>query len=309
MKHAALVAAASALLACQSPAADPASPATTASTVVEETADTGRDDNLTVGSAFEVADIEGTADGTRQLRSLGAPCDALVLEQGVNHVLQVNAEQPLTLTVDPLGVGNVDLLIAVQAPDETWSCADDANSLDPVFAGMFAEGAHRVFVGTMRNTIVPYALNVRAGVHTPDPIELGGRFPAPVTDGDAPTRTEDGTFGGLQVPANAAAARLPGQAGGTREASGLQARCNGFIAQVPDHVIEVAAPQELTFRVQSEGDTTLLIQGPNDVILCADDEDGLNPVVRTMFQIGRYGVYVGAYQETESPAYTLTVSR
>ena len=102
---------------------------------------------------------------------------------------------------------------------------------------------------------------------------------------------------------------LTGQAGGTRQAHELAPECRGWVAMVPGHAIEVASSMELTVRVQSDDDTTMVIVGPADASVCADDDDGLNPVVRRRFEPGRYVVYVGAFEEAAGPTYTLTVSR
>lgn len=273
---------------------------------------TGRDGDLHIGDAFQGVVLEGTGDGTRDLQAVSegaADCVGLVLDEGRNHRVRVDSAQALTLEATPLGVGTVDLLLAVRGQDGTWRCADDATSLDPIFADRFEPGTYDIFVATAGNTIVPYSLRIRPGVHVPDPIALGGRFPAPITDGTPAERTAEGTFGGLRVPGGVAAATLPGQAGGTRPAGAVDPLCKGFIAQTPDHVIELTAAMELTFRVRSDGDTTLAIQGPAGGTWCADDEDGLNPVVRDAFTAGRYSVYVGTYIEGEAPSYTLTVTR
>lgn len=274
-----------------------------------ERAETGRDGDLAIGAAFSGALLDGVADGRRDLAALAEGCRGLVVDTGVNHVLSVTEDQPLTLRATPRGVGVADLVLAVRLPDDTWVCADDGVDLDPVMARLFVAGEHHILVGTANATIVPYELELRPGIHTPDPLELGGRFPAPVVEGAPPERTTEGTFGGARVPADTAQVLLTGQAGGTRRAVDLAAGCAGSIAQTPDHVIELLAAQELMFRVRSDGDTTLVIQGPDGLVLCADDDDGLDPIVRAALQPGFYSVYVGAYDDDAVPAYSLSVSR
>ncbi len=276
-----------------------------------EEVEEGSDGDLTLGAAFDGAELAGMAGGPQDARNFGQGCTGFVPEGEVgNHRFIVEEDQALTLVATPQGLGVMDLMMAIRLPDGTWTCADDSNNLNPNIARMFIGGEYNVFVGTHSDATAPYQLTVRAGIYTPDPIVLGGRFPAPVTEGEPAERTTEGTYGGLMFGANSAHAVLTGQAGGSRAASDLSAGCSGWIAQVPDHVLDLSEQTELMFRVRSAADTTLFIEGPRGLKSCADDEDGLNPVIRGTMLPGRYRIYVGTYEELETTAeYTLGISR
>jgi len=266
--------------------------------------------DATLGTAFTSLTLRGRAGGPRDASTLDPRCSGNIeREAQPGHILAVLEPSPLTLAVTPEGTGVVDTTLVVADADGNVRCADDDASLDAALADMFEPGAYRVWVGTTGNAAIPYTLTVTAGVHTVDPLVLGGRFPQPILSGVEPPRTDDGTFGGLALPVDTAPGVLTGQAGGTRQAHELAPECRGWVAMVPGHAIEVAASMELTVRVQSDDDTTVAIVGPGDAVTCADDEDGLNPVVRRRFEPGRYVVYVGAFEEAAAPTYTLTVSR
>ncbi len=269
---------------------------------------TGRDGDVTLGPAFEGAVVRGTAGGPIESAAWDPACVGGVFERP-NHYLTVDEARPVTLDATPNGQGIMDLSLIVRGPDGTFRCVDDGNTLDPVLAAMFEHGRHAIWVGTHVSQPAPYELRIRPGVHSADPIVLGGRFPEPVRDGTPPERTIEGTFGGLRIPAETGLAALTGRAGGTRRAGDLGPDCVGHIAQTPDHVIEVLSPDELMFRVESAADTTLVVEGPNGVVLCTDDDDGLNPVVRRMLTPGRYSVFVGSYDLDADPEYTFSVSR
>ena len=225
-----------------------------------------------------------------------------------NHRLHVEELQALTLHASPDGRGIMDLALLVRSPSGEFTCADDSLTLDPIHAAMFEPGTYDVWVSARADYLLPYTLKVQSGNRAPDPIVLGGRFPAPVDEGPDPVRTTEGTFGGLRMAADTGLARLTGQAAGTRAAAELLALCSGFISETPDHVIELSEPTELQLRVRSEGDTVLAVQGPRRV-WCADDDEGLDPVIREPFEPGTYSVYVGVYAEDAELPYRLTVSR
>ncbi len=57
--------------------------------------------------------------------------------------------------------------------------------------------------------------------------------------------------------------------------------------------------------VESAGDTTIMIQTPQNTVLCNDDTYGLNPAVEQAWQPGTYRIWVGAYQQSSAAPYTL----
>lgn len=100
-------------------------------------------------------------------------------------------------------------------------------------------------------------------------------------------------------------------AGGSIDISDTNSSCRGRVSNAPDYQVNYTAGSvlPLIFRVDSDADTTLLINGPNARWVCDDDSGGdLNPEVRfDSPQSGRYDIWVGTYGARTAPA-TLYVS-
>lgn len=89
-------------------------------------------------------------------------------------------------------------------------------------------------------------------------------------------------------------------AGGSVPASGAKPGCEGLVSAAPDYqLFYEAGDLDLTFMVEADDDTTLLINTPNGRWYCDDDSGGgLNPKVQiTNPQDGRYDIWVGTYGE------------
>lgn len=87
--------------------------------------------------------------------------------------------------------------------------------------------------------------------------------------------------------------------------------CIGYGDQTPDHimVLEKDFPK-LTVLVNAPGkDTTLLIRGPNNLILCGDDTGSRKDanVTATNWKAGRYQIWVGSIESGQRWNYSLTV--
>ncbi len=86
-------------------------------------------------------------------------------------------------------------------------------------------------------------------------------------------------------------------------------RCMGFGSQTPDHMMtlrEDFGPLSLT--VNSGGnDTTLVVQGPNNWLLCGDDSgQGKDAMVQAeAWPAGTYRVWIGSFQPGERWRYRL----
>lgn len=90
--------------------------------------------------------------------------------------------------------------------------------------------------------------------------------------------------------------------------------CVGFADSTPDHILVLEQNfSQLTLQVNSGGgDTTLLVQGPNDsTIRCGDDTSRTNTdasIQDTDWQAGTYKVWVGAFESGVRHDYTLRLS-
>lgn len=103
-----------------------------------------------------------------------------------------------------------------------------------------------------------------------------------------------------------------GLAGGERDASQYgsttHGACVGMIDNTPDHTVTLQSQFDfLRFRVHSEGDTSLVILGPNGSRFCNDDAVGLDPMIEASFVTGEYQVFVGAVSEG-FPEYRLEIT-
>lgn len=103
-------------------------------------------------------------------------------------------------------------------------------------------------------------------------------------------------------------------AGGEIDASRLGNGCVGWIAQAPDYRVNWTSGSNglpLIFSVESDADTTLIINDASGQWLCDDDggQHGLNPSVRINSpRSGQYDVWVGTYARGAFQNSTLHVS-
>ncbi|MGP9803927.1 peptidase S1 [Paracoccus sp. NSM] len=80
----------------------------------------------------------------------------------------------------------------------------------------------------------------------------------------------------------------------------------GYLAEAPDLSVEYDGQGDrrlLDIRVQSDCDTTLLVNLPDEQYVYSDDEDGLNPVIRiSAAQTGLYDIWVGTIEPANCAA-------
>lgn len=85
--------------------------------------------------------------------------------------------------------------------------------------------------------------------------------------------------------------------------------CRGWFATAPDHVLDLATNVPyLRIEASAQGDTTLIVTGPNGTF-CDDDGAGrYDPRVAGYFPAGRYEIRVGSYRQGEAIGYQLAMS-
>ncbi len=97
--------------------------------------------------------------------------------------------------------------------------------------------------------------------------------------------------------------------GGSVDGGALPGACVGMISDAPDFEVTYSGGSlPLTFRTQSSGDTTLIINGPDGNWYC-DDDSGGGVNARVTFRnarAGTYDIWVGAIGG--SAATTLLIS-
>jgi len=208
----------------------------------------------------------------------------------------------------PLYVGVVadeDTTLIVKGPNGQWMCDDDSgDNLNPVISWENPRsGRYQIWVGRFgTGELVPAQLYIS---------EVGG--PANEVPADAPDYTLEPAYGvidlvsGFQPDPHTVAI----SAGGPYNAYQIP-ECVGFIATAPDYRVNFTAGENglpLIFSVESEADTTLVINDASGNWVCNDDAIGLNPVVRFDAPMsGQYDVWVGTFSEGELQPSTLSVS-
>ncbi len=101
-------------------------------------------------------------------------------------------------------------------------------------------------------------------------------------------------------------------AGGSIRAQDRFRECRGYIADAPDYSLYyTAGGQDLYINVDSDRDTTLVVNGPNGEWYCDDDgaSEPLNPLLYWPNpQSGRYDIWVGTYSSGSGAPATLFIS-
>lgn len=83
--------------------------------------------------------------------------------------------------------------------------------------------------------------------------------------------------------------------------------CLGYINASPNHILTLDAFfDDLAILVDSDQDTTLIIQGPGGV-WCSDDAQGHNPAIEGQWQAGSYRIWVGSYSQGNAYPYRLII--
>ena len=83
--------------------------------------------------------------------------------------------------------------------------------------------------------------------------------------------------------------------------------CLGYINASPNHILTLEDFfDDLSVRVDSAQDTTLIVQGPGG-IWCSDDVHGHDPAIAGQWLAGTYQIWVGSYGQAQSIDYSLLI--
>lgn len=239
-----------------------------------------------------------SANDPMEALPVGGFCPGFTDLSAPDLVMHMDGPQP---TLSIYARSQDDLVLAVRAPDGSWSCNDDASELNPAVGFTNAQGGdYLVFVGAY-NQGASGLYNLYASIGSPNwqSTTPGGGFMAPAS---------------LNTTAEPAVARIdygPGTRFDPRlifdiqpsqtEAFGMGDGCAGFITPgQPDVVIDAAEglPQLMIYMV-SDGDGTLVVAGPDGHLYCNDDFEQLNPGVMIPAPMpGAYAVFAGSYSGT-----------
>ncbi len=120
--------------------------------------------------------------------------------------------------------------------------------------------------------------------------------------------SSEGIAVGQVIPINATSPKieLNGTSGGAKK----DASCAGFIAETPNHTIQVADDVNLTFTLKSAGQPALLIRSNsgNDFCVAADSFSEGEVKVPGRWRKGAYQIYVGD-RANGRHSYTLAITR
>jgi len=111
-------------------------------------------------------------------------------------------------------------------------------------------------------------------------------------------------------------ATLTGNGGGNvsiASIAGIADNCRGFANAEPNHTITLTenfpVMDLLVYTDNINDDPTMLVKGPNGLVICADDESGgRNPQATRRMPKGTYQVWVASKNINQSFSYMLSLS-
>ena len=218
--------------------------------------------------------------------------------------------------------GDDDLTLAVNLPDGTWVCNDDAEGLNPGlrFDRPIA-GLHGIWVGSFRSRArteqAPSATLFLSSTTGPDPSAMMDDdmhldpmdFPEGYSGGEGLVRDAQPASGTLTY-SGGSGATLQVEAGGPAPNSVMGMGCAGFLNPAqPTAAVDFAGSGRLAVWADSDVDATLVVGLPDGGWVCNDDYEGLMPgVVIEDAAPGRYPVWVGTFMDGDAEPATLHVS-
>lgn len=110
--------------------------------------------------------------------------------------------------------------------------------------------------------------------------------------------------------------KLQGNGGGNvslASLAGIADNCRGFANAEPNHTITLNENfpllDLLVYTNNVNDDPTMLVKGPNGIVICADDESGGRyPQANRRLPKGTYQFWVGSKNVNQSFSYTLSLS-
>jgi len=238
-----------------------------------------------------------TASESMESLPMGLYCPGFTDISAPDVVMTLDQAQPM---ISLYAMSQADLVLAVRAPDGSWSCNDDSFNLNPgVTLQSAAAGDYLIYVGAY-NPGATGSYNLYASMGSPN---WQDAQPGDGMGGASLNPAAEPAVGRLDFgPQTRIDPRLifdvaPSQT----EAFGMGDGCAGFITPgQPDVVIsaEPGLPQLMIYMV-SDTDGTLVISGPDGRLYCNDDFEQLNPGVMIPNPMpGDYAVFAGTYSGT-----------
>jgi hypothetical protein len=199
-----------------------------------------------------------------------------------------------------------DTTLVINTPDGQWVGNDDYDGFNPavVFTNP-RSGLYDIWVGTFGSSMASATLYISEM----PPSGAGGAAQSSI---GVPNVSADPTYGTVSLTsgfANDPYSRYI-QAGGSIYVGSLCSNCAGNVASAPDlSLYYTAGNYNLYIYVQSNSDTTLLVNGPSGEWYGSDDVMGANPMlVFGKPASGRYDIWVGTYSSGDLVDSTLFIS-
>lgn len=260
---------------------------------------------LNAGFTPDPHSVTLSAGGGFDASSVSAECGGYINTRP-SFTLRYRADElPLYIAA----VSESDTTLVVRAPDGSWNCNDDGGgNLNPLVSWESPRsGRYQIWVGRfgVQNETASAVLHIS---------EIGG--PAAPTNGETPDYSLEPAYGSVDLAAGFQPDPRTQEisAGGSLDASSLGGNCVGWIAQAPDFRVNWTAGSgalPLVFSVQSDADTTLVINDAQGNWVCDDDggNEGFNPSIRfDNAESGQYDIWVGTFAQGELQPSTLHVS-
>lgn len=243
--------------------------------------------------------VSVTSGGTVDAATISSGCSGMVARAPDFEVTYTAGSLPLTFRVD----ADVDTTLVINGPDGRWTCDDDSGGgTDPkVTYAAPRSGTYDVWVGAFGGDSGPAELSIT---------ELGGGSAAGgagAAGNGYPDSSATAAYGEISLSSGFKndPYRVSVLAGGSLDASVVGDDCSGTIASAPDFQLTYqAGTMPLTFRATSNGDVTLVVNGPNGDWSCDDDSGGDSDAELTFRrpQSGVYDIWVGSYDGDSLPS-------
>lgn len=186
---------------------------------------------------------------------------------------------------------DADTTLVVDGPGRFLLCDDDGGEglNERIEHNDWPPGEYRIHVGSYGGGVHGYELFVS---------ELGA--------GSAPTVTTDNRNISIAPGFTPDPLQVSFVSGGEQDAAAIYGndmrgqQCSGSVANIADHVLTLQDDfAYLQLWTRSEGDTTLIVDGPGKFLLCDDDGgSSLNEHIEyEQWPMGEYRVYVGSYDD------------
>jgi len=255
--------------------------------------------NLRSGFLPDPQTIALVAGGPNNVaRTLGGQCRGYAAEA---PDIRINFTGGSFNEINFSAFSNSDTTLIVNDPNGTWWCDDDGgDGVNPLIVLTPISGQYDVWVGTYGTSTAQAILAVSELPYGSAPVA-----PAPASGPNYNLNPTYGTY-------NLRSGFLPDPqiyqvvAGGNNDVGAMtNYECQGYAAAAPDIRINFTGGSfsEINFSVDSNTDTTLIVNDPNGNWWCNDDGgDGLDPLIELTPISGQYDIWVGTYGTSTGPA-------